>query len=110
MVAIDYEDRFLYLFVAISVAPVIVSYLVEALRTVPKEPKQLSWAPNIPIQHLEIDGVNLRFIKTGTGEPLILLHTLRTQLDMFQKMTTIDQCFDPCILDSIFCIQSLALC
>ena len=72
--------------VAISVAPVIVSYLVEALRTVPKEPKQLSWAPNIPIQHLEIDGVKLRFIKTGTGEPLLLLHTLRTQLDMFQKM------------------------
>jgi len=81
--------------VAISIAPVIVSYLVEALRTTPEEPKQLSWAPNIPIQHLDIDGVKLRFIKTGTGEPLILLHTLRTQLDMFQKN-------DPDIIGTIY--------
>jgi len=70
----------------ISLAPVVVSYVVEALRKAPQEPEKLSWAPNIPVQHLDIDGVNLRYIKTGTGEPLLLLHTLRTQLDMFQNM------------------------
>jgi len=69
-----------------SLAPVIISYVVEALRKAPKEPEQLSWAPNIPVQHLDIDGVNLRYIKTGAGEPLLLLHTLRTQLDMFQNI------------------------
>ena len=28
----------------------------------------------------------LRFLKTGTGAPLILLHTIRTQLDYFQEV------------------------
>lgn len=70
----------------ISIAPVAISYIVELLRSPPQEPEQLSWAPNIPIQHVDIDGVNLRYIKTGTGEPLILLHTLRTQMDMYQKI------------------------
>lgn len=70
----------------VLLTPVVVSYVVEALRKSPQEPEQLSWARNIPIQHIDIDGMNYRFIKTGTGEPLLLLHTLRTQLDMYQKM------------------------
>jgi pimeloyl-ACP methyl ester carboxylesterase len=69
-----------------SISPVVVSYIVEAMRKSPTEPKQLSWDNNIPIQHIDIDGIKLRYIKTGQGEPLLLLHTLRTQLDMFQKM------------------------
>ena len=71
---------------AFSMLPVVVSYLVEALRKAPLEPEKLAWAKNIPVQHIDIDGTNLRYIKTGQGEPLLLLHTLRTQLDMFQKM------------------------
>jgi pimeloyl-ACP methyl ester carboxylesterase len=70
----------------ISIAPVAISYIVEALRSPPQEPEQLSWDSNIPIQHIDIDGIKLRYIKTGQGEPLLLLHTLRTQLDMYQKM------------------------
>jgi pimeloyl-ACP methyl ester carboxylesterase len=66
--------------------PVVLSYVVEALRTSPQEPEHLSWARQIPIRHIDINGINLRYIKTGRGEPLLLLHTLRTQLDMFQKM------------------------
>ena len=31
-------------------------------------------------------GRTLRFLKTGTGAPLILLHTIRTQLDYFQDV------------------------
>ncbi len=72
--------------VSFSMLPVVVSYLVEALRKAPLEPEKLAWAKNIPVQHIDIDGINLRYIKTGQGEPLLLLHTLRTQLDMFQKM------------------------
>jgi pimeloyl-ACP methyl ester carboxylesterase len=32
------------------------------------------------------DGVSLRYLKTGNGPPLVLLHTLRTQLDYFQRI------------------------
>jgi pimeloyl-ACP methyl ester carboxylesterase len=32
------------------------------------------------------DGSRLRFFTTGTGPPLILLHTVRTQLDYFQRV------------------------
>ncbi|MEE8151262.1 MAG: hypothetical protein V3T43_06060, partial [Nitrosomonadaceae bacterium] len=52
----------------ISLAPVIISYVVEALRKSPLEPEKLSWAPNIPVNHIDLDGVNLRYIKTGTGD------------------------------------------
>jgi pimeloyl-ACP methyl ester carboxylesterase len=32
------------------------------------------------------DGSRLRYLKTGTGPPLVLLHTVRTQLDYFQRV------------------------
>jgi pimeloyl-ACP methyl ester carboxylesterase len=32
------------------------------------------------------DGTRLRYLKTGTGPVLVLLHTLRTQLDYFQRL------------------------
>ncbi|MCG8380046.1 MAG: alpha/beta hydrolase [Proteobacteria bacterium] len=65
---------------------VIVSYIIEALRSSPKEPEKLSWSNDISTHHIEVNGNNLRYIKTGSGEPLLLLHTLRTQLDMFQNV------------------------
>ena len=70
----------------VSLAPVVVSYVVEALRKSPQEPDQLSWAQEIPIQYADLDGTRVRYIKTGKGPNLLLLHTLRTQLDIFQKM------------------------
>ena len=76
----------LLIILTVILSPVVVSYIVEALRKSPQEPKQLSWAREITIQHIDLDGINHRFIKTGSGEPLLLLHTLRTQLDMYQKM------------------------
>jgi pimeloyl-ACP methyl ester carboxylesterase len=60
--------------------------LVEAARRPPSSPQQLSWAPEIPIQYVEVAGVRLRYISAGNGLPLVLLHTLRTQLDMFQRV------------------------
>jgi pimeloyl-ACP methyl ester carboxylesterase len=39
------------------------------------------------VSDIQIDGGRtLRFLKTGTGEPLILMHTIRTQLDYFQEV------------------------
>ncbi len=39
------------------------------------------------VSDIEIDeGRTLRFLKRGTGMPLILLHTIRTQLDYFQEV------------------------
>lgn len=66
--------------------PVLLSYLVEAFRRVPTPPTRLSWAPEIPIRYVRINGINLRYVEVGQGPPLVLLHTIRTQLDMFQKV------------------------
>ncbi|MBL6935801.1 MAG: alpha/beta hydrolase [Alphaproteobacteria bacterium] len=74
------------LFLLLAVVPVLISYVVDGLRSRPVEPEGLSWAPDIAIKHVEIDGVRLRYITTGEGPPLVLLHTLRTQLDIFQKI------------------------
>ena len=68
------------------VAPVPVSYIVEALRREPKRPLSPEWSPDIAYQYVEVDGDNIRYVKTGSGPVLLLLHTLRTQLDMWQKV------------------------
>ena len=68
------------------VALVVVSYIVEGLRPAPKRPEKLAWAPRVPIQYADIGGVKVRHIRTGAGPNLVLLHTLRTQLDIFEKL------------------------
>ena len=72
--------------VGLFVVPVLVSYVVEWLRTPPAPPTLLNWAPEIAIRYVNVNGVTLRYVKVGQGPPLVLLHTLRTQLDMFQKV------------------------
>ena len=67
-------------------ALVAVSYMVEALRAGPVAPDRLDWAPDIPIRYVEVAGTNIRYNVVGRGPALVLLHTLRTQLDMFQKV------------------------
>jgi pimeloyl-ACP methyl ester carboxylesterase len=61
-------------------------FVVEALRQRPAAPDKLYWAPDLPIQYTEIDGNRIRYIKTGGGPNLVLLHTLRTRLDLFEKI------------------------
>jgi pimeloyl-ACP methyl ester carboxylesterase len=46
----------------------------------------LPWAPDIPVHYVTVDGARIRYLVTGSGPALVLLHTLRTQLDMFQKV------------------------
>jgi pimeloyl-ACP methyl ester carboxylesterase len=72
--------------VSVGVGVWLTSILVEALRQAPPAPRSLRWAPDIPILYLELDGVRLRYIKTGQGPVIVLLHTVRTQLDLFEKV------------------------
>jgi pimeloyl-ACP methyl ester carboxylesterase len=65
---------------------VVLSFGVEAMRRRPTAPTTLYWAPKIPLQTTVIGGNTIRYIKTGKGPPLVLLHTLRTQLDIFEKL------------------------
>ena len=65
---------------------VAVSYLIEALRRAPRAPEVLPWAPDIPIRHVSVSGIRLRYIEVGSGPTLVLLHTMRTQLDLFQRV------------------------
>jgi pimeloyl-ACP methyl ester carboxylesterase len=65
---------------------VAVSYLIEALRRPPRAPEVLPWAPDIPIRHVAVNGIGLRYVEAGSGPTLVLLHTMRTQLDLFQRV------------------------
>ena len=76
----------LLIFVAVGVGLWLVSLVMEALRQKPRPPATLRWSPDIPIQTIDIGGAKLRYIKSGKGPVLILLHTLRTQLDLFEKV------------------------
>jgi len=49
-------------------------------------PRKLWWAPNTPIQYTEVNGVKIRHIEVGQGPNLVLLHTLRTHLDIFHNV------------------------
>lgn len=74
------------LILVLVLGPVLVSMIIEVLRPTPPTPHTLAWAPAIPIHYTTVDGCRLRYIKTGQGPNLVLLHTLRTQLDIFQKV------------------------
>jgi pimeloyl-ACP methyl ester carboxylesterase len=76
---------FLVIFAAVGLGTWLFSFIVEALRRKPRAPERLDWAPDVPVQYVTVGGNRLRYIKTGDGPPLVLLHTLRTQLDLFQK-------------------------
>ena len=76
----------LLIFAAVGIGLWLVSFLVEALRPKPRPPAKLRWAPDIPISTVEVGGNKLRYIKSGSGPTLVLLHTLRTQLDLFEKV------------------------
>jgi len=86
--------------VSLLVVPVGLSYVVEGLRSVPATPTRLGWAPEIAIRYVNVNGVTLRYVKVGQGPLLVLLHTLRTQLDIFQKVIpALSQHFEVYALD-----------
>ncbi|WP_372797440.1 alpha/beta fold hydrolase [Pontiella sp.] len=64
----------------------VISFLIEAVRSIPHTPVSPAWAKHLAFNFIEVNGVRMRFLKTGNGPPLVLLHTLRTQLDIFQHI------------------------
>ena len=62
------------------------SHLIELLRPRPKTPPSLRWSDTIPVNYVMIGGAKLRYVKVGAGPTIVLLHTLRTQLDLFEKV------------------------
>lgn len=76
----------LLIIVGSGVALWLVSLIVEAMRPIPATPPTLGWAPEIPIRYIKVGNCRLRYITAGTGPSLVLLHTLRTQLDLFEKV------------------------
>jgi pimeloyl-ACP methyl ester carboxylesterase len=52
----------------------------------PETTNELRWSADIPVRFADVGGMKLRYIATGTGPALVLLHTLRTQLDIFERM------------------------
>ncbi|MBI3168810.1 MAG: alpha/beta hydrolase [Chloroflexi bacterium] len=77
---------FLIIFFASLVVVWLVSFLLEALRPAPKAPEAIPWDPSLKPAYVTVDGVKLRYLKVGEGPVLLLLHTLRTQLDLFHKV------------------------
>jgi pimeloyl-ACP methyl ester carboxylesterase len=76
----------LAIFAGVGVGLWLLSFVIEALRPKPKPPAELRWLPNVPVSSVDIGGAGLRYIKTGEGPVIVLLHTLRTQLDLFEKV------------------------
>jgi pimeloyl-ACP methyl ester carboxylesterase len=68
------------------VGMVVVSYAIETLRPQSISPVGLAWAPGVPVEYANLEGIRVRYIKVGSGPALVLLHTLRTQLDLFQRI------------------------
>lgn len=62
------------------------SFLVESLRSAPEPPAAMPWDTRIKPVYVRVDGVQLRYVSVGDGPVLVLLHTLRTQLDLFHKV------------------------
>lgn len=79
-------SKYLVIFVGIGIGLWLVSFAIEGLRSTPQQPDKLAWAEDIVPQRMDLDGVNVRYVKTGNGPNLVLLHTLRTQLDIFQGL------------------------
>src|SRR5215468_8929498 len=56
------------------------------MRPTPATPKSLRWAPGVAVHFADLGGYAVRYIRAGDGPALLLLHTLRTQLDLFEKV------------------------
>jgi pimeloyl-ACP methyl ester carboxylesterase len=76
----------LFILAGVGIGLWLASFAIEAVRPVPQPPANLRWAPEIKSDYVEVGGNKLRFIKSGAGPALVLLHTLRTQLDLFEKV------------------------
>src|SRR5262247_3989972 len=56
------------------------------LRTMTAYAYTNSWQSNGTVKFLPLESGSLRYLDIGQGQPLLLIHTLRTQLDYFQQL------------------------
>lgn len=69
--------------VLISVA---LALLLSGCATTSERDYPTPWASSAP-EFLRLDnGMTVRYVSSGDGPPLVLLHTIRTQLDYFEKL------------------------
>ncbi len=47
------------------IGPMVVSYVVETMRSAPATPNRLGWAPEVPIKYIKVNGINLRYVDVG---------------------------------------------
>lgn len=76
----------LILIVAGLVALWLISWIVEGLRPQPSPPESFDWAPNAILSSVTVNNIQIRYLVTGEGPNIVLLHTLRTQLDLFSQI------------------------
>jgi pimeloyl-ACP methyl ester carboxylesterase len=72
--------------IGIAVLALAGSWIVETFRRAPDAPPALGWAPGADYRFRDIAGMRLRCLRTGAGRRVLLLHTLRTQLDLFRDV------------------------
>lgn len=62
------------------------SFLMGACATTSQPDYTAGWAQSAPnVMRLD-NGMSVRYVQSGEGPPLVLLHTIRTQLDYFEKL------------------------
>lgn len=70
------------LFVAIYAG----SFVFDGLRIEPEAPSHVFWDETIKPSFVQIDDTRLRYIKTGNGPNLVLLHTFSTDLSQYHNV------------------------
>ncbi|MGH9958204.1 MAG: alpha/beta fold hydrolase [Pyrinomonadaceae bacterium] len=61
--------------------------LISACSTMSRGEYTAGWSEGEKTEVINLsNGFSLRYLRAGQGRPLVLLHTLRTQLDYFQKL------------------------
>jgi len=58
----------------------------KSFQTTPDDSYTSSWQSNGAVKSLTLESGSLRYLDIGHGPPLLLIHTLRTQLDYFQRL------------------------
>lgn len=73
--------------IALLLISIFVGIFISGCATTSQGEYTPQWSQNKP-EFLQLDnGITVRYVRTGNGPPLILLHTIRTQLDYFEKLT-----------------------
>lgn len=71
---------------AVAALALVGTHVVEAARKSPPPPARPEWLPEGEHGYLLVDGLRLRYLRAGQGRPVLLLHTLRTQLELFREV------------------------